>query len=184
MDDFGLPKKPRWRAYPGATKYLVNDRGEVYNTTTQRKLTPRSRGGKYRGVDVSIDGEKKTLYVHRMVLETFTGPCPPGMEGCHNDGNPANNTVENLRWDTKEANVADIIDAGHHISAGKFDDLDRAAICVMYNRLNWTQTKIAEEFDVEQSTVSAVLRKAKDDEKFQAAWPTGDGEDDAAIDVG
>jgi hypothetical protein len=45
--------------------------------------------------------------VHRLVLETFRGPCPEGMEGCHNDGNQLNNRLENLRWDTHLANVKD-----------------------------------------------------------------------------
>jgi hypothetical protein len=184
MDDFGIPPRARWRAYPVVPRYLVSENGEVFDTEAQEKLRPRARGGKYRGVDIYIDGERKTMYLHRLVLETFTGACPPGMEGCHNDGNPANNRLTNLRWDTKEANVADIIEAGHHVSGGKLDDLDRATICVLYNRLKWSQTKIAQEFDVEQSTISSVLRKAKDDEKFQAAWPAGDGEDDSAVDLG
>lgn len=50
---------------------------------------------------------KIAVYVHRLVLEAFVGPCPDGMEGCHNDGNGLNNHVSNLRWDTRAANVAD-----------------------------------------------------------------------------
>lgn len=43
--------------------------------------------------------------MHRLVLEAFAGPCPEGLECCHNDGNPANNRLENLRWDTRQANM-------------------------------------------------------------------------------
>jgi hypothetical protein len=43
--------------------------------------------------------------VHRLVLEAFVGPCPDGMECCHEDGDSTNNRVDNLRWDTHEANV-------------------------------------------------------------------------------
>jgi hypothetical protein len=45
--------------------------------------------------------------VDRLVLEAFAGPCPEGLECCHNDGDPANNRLENLRWDTRKANVED-----------------------------------------------------------------------------
>lgn len=45
--------------------------------------------------------------VHRLVLEAFVGPCPSGCEGCHYDGNPANNIVSNLRWDTTKNNCLD-----------------------------------------------------------------------------
>lgn len=52
------------------------------------------------------------MSVHRLVLEAFIGPCPPGMEACHNDGNPRNNALSNLRWDTSENNSADKIRHG------------------------------------------------------------------------
>lgn len=45
--------------------------------------------------------------VHHLVLHAFVGPRPNGMECCHNDGDPANNRLENLRWDTHKANSAD-----------------------------------------------------------------------------
>ena len=48
---------------------------------------------------------KRTL-LHRVVLETFVGPCPDGMEGGHYDGDPGNNRLENLRWDTRRVNEA------------------------------------------------------------------------------
>lgn len=50
---------------------------------------------------------RNSFLVHRLVLAAFVGPCPSGMEGCHNDGNPLNNSVDNLRWDTHRNNEAD-----------------------------------------------------------------------------
>jgi hypothetical protein len=59
-------------------------------------------------VRITVDGVKKKLYVHRLILEAFRGPCPVGMEGCHDpDPNPSNNRIENLRWDTPKANQGD-----------------------------------------------------------------------------
>lgn len=46
-------------------------------------------------------------YVHALILTVFVGPCPDGLEGCHYDGNVANNNLENLRWDTHLANIED-----------------------------------------------------------------------------
>lgn len=45
--------------------------------------------------------------MHRLVLEAFVGPCPIGMEACHNDGDTSNNQVDNLRWDTRSSNHMD-----------------------------------------------------------------------------
>lgn len=42
-----------------------------------------------------------------LILEAFIGPCPNGMECCHNDDNRANNKLGNLRWDTHANNVID-----------------------------------------------------------------------------
>lgn len=54
-----------------------------------------------------VDGRAVNRSVHRLVLEAFVGPAPEGMEGCHNNGDPWDNRLENLRWDTHQANMAD-----------------------------------------------------------------------------
>lgn len=56
-------------------------------------------------------GSKK-IFVHQFVAECFLGPRPPGMECCHNDDDPMNNHVSNLRWDTPESNRADAVRNG------------------------------------------------------------------------
>ena len=43
-------------------------------------------------------------YFHRLVLEAFVGPCPPGMEANHKDGNKNNLNVNNLEWITPSQN--------------------------------------------------------------------------------
>ena len=52
--------------------------------------------------------------VHVLVLEAFVGPCPDGLMACHNDGNPANNHLGNLRWDTAASNMQDRIVHGRN----------------------------------------------------------------------
>lgn len=55
----------------------------------------------------SEDKPPKRRPVHLLVLEAFVGPRPDGMEGCHKDGNPRNNAMDNLRWDTAIGNWED-----------------------------------------------------------------------------
>ena len=50
--------------------------------------------------------------VHRLVLESFVGSCPTGMECCHSNGNPEDNQLTNLRWDTRMNNMQDSIAMG------------------------------------------------------------------------
>jgi hypothetical protein len=52
-------------------------------------------------------GGKRFWQIAWLVLEVFVGPRPLGMEACHGDGNPKNNALSNLRWDTPQANKDD-----------------------------------------------------------------------------
>ena len=47
----------------------------------------------------------KLMYVHRLILETFVGPCPDEYECDHIDKNRANNNLNNLRWVNKNTNI-------------------------------------------------------------------------------
>ncbi|OKH70800.1 hypothetical protein EB72_24710 [Mycobacterium sp. SWH-M1] len=57
--------------------------------------------------------------VHRMVLEAFHGPCPPGMVAAHWDDDPRNNAIGNLRWATPSENAYDAVRNGSHHFANK-----------------------------------------------------------------
>lgn len=66
----------------------------------------------YRIVTLSRDNRVRHLRVGRLVLEAFVGPCPCGHECAHNDGNPHNDELTNLRWATPKENTADQIRHG------------------------------------------------------------------------
>jgi hypothetical protein len=84
----------------------VEDRRSVRSYKGRLRIQVVSQSG-HHTVQLSKDAQPLTRFVHRMVLEAFVGPCPDGMEGCHNDGNPGNNHVSNLRWDTRSSNMLD-----------------------------------------------------------------------------
>jgi hypothetical protein len=99
----------RIEGYPG---YLVTSDGRVLSTLSGKvkELKPGLSGSarlKYQTVVLYKDGVKKRFRVHRLVATAFHGPCPDGMECCHNDGNRFNNHRDNLRWDIKKNNTAD-----------------------------------------------------------------------------
>ena len=48
--------------------------------------------------------ESKAKFVHKVVLETFFGECPEGMETSHLDGDCANNQLYNLVWESHADN--------------------------------------------------------------------------------
>lgn len=104
-----------WRTIPGFSKYDVSNLGRVMSharggTPRIRKSTRlNSRGDPgYRLMSLVDDsGKAHGKLVHRLVLEAFVGPCPPGMEACHEDDDPENNALSNLSWDTHAKNMQD-----------------------------------------------------------------------------
>lgn len=64
-------------------------------------------------VSICSGGKIKSASVHRLVAEAFIG-CPPEPTAmaCHKDGNPLNNTPENLYWGDPKSNAADAINHG------------------------------------------------------------------------
>lgn len=90
--------RDRFGNKPKHLKALVLPNGY---STVRLPIGKKERPGRYAIT------KYKTYYLHRLVLEHFVGPCPAGMEGCHNDGNKSNNSVTNLRWDTPANNTAD-----------------------------------------------------------------------------
>ncbi len=58
---------------------------------------------------LTINIERKSHCIHVLVLNAFVGPCPDGMEACHNNGIKLDICLTNLRWDTPKANTHDSI---------------------------------------------------------------------------
>lgn len=114
------------RGFPG---YLVGTDGSVWTRWKIRgrkgqrgvesyigesvaKMKPRDHDGRYWTIALRKDGRYFYFLIHRLVLETFVGPCPEGMECLHADDDGKNNRLRNLRWGTRKENVADMIRHG------------------------------------------------------------------------
>lgn len=100
-----------------------------------------------------------TRLVHQIVAEAFIGPRPAGMEVAHNDGNPANNHVSNLRYATPRENTHDkvrhgTILAGSAVATAKLTSDQVASIRSMVGKR--TLQSMADEFGVSIAQVSRV----------------------------
>lgn len=99
-----------WRPVVGWERhYRVSNLGRVYSLHQFGRLTIGMEvAGGYRVIKLRSEGRKAHKAIHCLVLEAFVGPRPgPNYQGCHNDGNPSNSRLDNLRWDTVAANQAD-----------------------------------------------------------------------------
>jgi hypothetical protein len=94
--------------FPG---YAITSNGVLYSCRNRYGFTnwriAKVGNQRYRRVELNIDGTTFYRSIHRLVLETFVGPAPNGMEACHNNGNSSDNRIGNLRWDTHQNNEDD-----------------------------------------------------------------------------
>jgi len=100
----------RIRGYPN---YGITEQGQVWSYQSHKWLKPwqRNKHSKHLVVDLGRDHR----YVHQLVLETFVGLRPEGMECRHLDGDPTNNHLENLKWGTRSENQKDAVKHGTHV---------------------------------------------------------------------
>ncbi|MBU0493901.1 MAG: NUMOD4 motif-containing HNH endonuclease [Chloroflexi bacterium] len=157
-----------WRPIPEFPGYEVSDRGRVRSylvqgrrewhiaNTPQRVLSSGSHGTKcYPMVMLRKDGKTHGHRIHRLVMLAFVGPCPEGMEICHNDGNRRNNHLKNMRYDTHQNNVIDCI--VHGTSVAKLADQQVAAMREA-RRSGALLHHLSELYGVSLSSVSRIVR--------------------------
>ena len=103
------------------------------------------------------NNKQKICRPHKLVMEAFVGIRPQGMECCHNDGNPQNNHLSNLRWDTSKNNHADKVkhgttNRGKQCGTAKLT-LEQVRAIRQDDRL---QRIIAAEYGVRDNTISRI----------------------------
>lgn len=94
-----------WIKVKGFERYEVCDKGCVRNAKTGDILKPTLNTWGYPSVTLCSSGKRKNIAVHRLVAEAFI-PNPYNLpEVNHLDENKTNNSVSNLEWTTKKANM-------------------------------------------------------------------------------
>lgn len=166
-----------WRDIPGHEgAYQVSNLGRVrsltrrvrccgfadgrpgYRTMKGKVLRPGRMPSGHMSVVLGRHGNGAT--VHSLVMLAFVGPPPEGKEVCHNDGDPANNCLDNLRYDTRRENILDAIKGGTY---GR-NRLEAKDIPAIRARLAAGErgADIARELGISHSTISAI--------KHRRAW--------------
>ena len=86
------------------TTYYITTEGKLFNSKTNQWLKGQVAKNGYLTYNISIDGEKKRLYAHRMVAETYLPKISGKTQVNHKDGNKLNNSVNNLEWVNSKEN--------------------------------------------------------------------------------
>lgn len=111
----------KWMKIPGYSNKITKD-GRVRSMTRRiirKNGHPHTARGKilhpwtdnhgYRMVRVhrESDGGREDIGIHRLLLLTFVGPCPEGMECRHLNDVPDDNRLENICWGTRKEQAKD-----------------------------------------------------------------------------
>jgi hypothetical protein len=89
-----------WIPLPRDPRYLVSNEGRVRGPSGK---ILKDLGGRYPMVHIGSATDNS--YIHSLVLETFVGPCPDGLERLHRDDDPQNNRLSNLYYGTHAENM-------------------------------------------------------------------------------
>lgn len=123
----------RWLSVPGwEDLYSVSDQGRVKSehrvivqsngirrVVRERILQPAPDSHGHLHVVLYRGGRGTTVKVHLLVLASFVGPRPPGLDGLHWDDVPDNNALLNLRYGSPSENRHDQVRNGGHHQANK-----------------------------------------------------------------
>lgn len=90
---------------PGIDNYLINKKGEVYNTTRKKFLKPIKNGRGYVSFVLYIKNKRKAIFRHRLLASTFLPNPDNKTEIDHINGLAGDDRLENLRWVTHKENV-------------------------------------------------------------------------------
>ena len=157
---------------PNFPNYAITEDGKVWSFP--RLHNPRSRGrGKWLKpwvtnhghlqIELYRNGIRHRDLIHRLVLQTFVGQCPEGMECCHYNGNPQDNRLENLRWGTHSENKQDQNRHGWNVCKGenhpyaKLTEYDVKMIIGLYKTGVFTQLELAKIAGVSRSSIEDII---------------------------
>lgn len=147
----------RWVPIPDEVRpdRWVSTLGRIRHGT---RLVPGSqcRGYRYYVLDCGVSPSIR-LSVHEIVLTAFVGIRPTRTHhGCHNNGNPSDNRVSNLRWGTPASNAADKVRHGR--ARRKLYPQEVREICARYAAGGVSQRALSREYGVSQPMIGYVVR--------------------------
>ena len=152
--------------------YQVSNRGRVksfWKDKNGQMLMPIKAGNGYLVVNLCRDGKRKTVYVHRLVIEAFLGNAPsPNHQVNHKNGDRTDNRVENLEWVTPSENNKHAFRAldkkptnmkGEANGNARLNDRMVRQIRKFYASGNHTYAELAKMFGVCQATIGYIVRR-------------------------
>lgn len=151
--------------------YQISNYGQIkrFNRDKRYKsfkiLKQNINSSGYFVIDLYKNNKRKTYTVHKLILTTFVGPCPFGMECRHLNGIRTDNRLCNLKWGTRSENVKDAIkhkthkipyNKGSKHGRAKLNDWKIRVIRRLLEDGYLTQKEIANIFEINEPAISKI----------------------------
>lgn len=154
------------------TKYEVSNLGNVRRIDSGRVLKYHDTGkGYFRVCLFAGRGQCHWVMVHVLVARAFIGPCPPGKEVNHKDGNKGNCRARNLEYKTHKKNMEHAVVNGltargnrHRASTHpdsynrKYSDAVIRRVRREYAKGGFRQVDVGERYGISKSMMSLIIR--------------------------
>jgi len=148
----------RWAVIDIAPRYDVSSHGLVRSRVGAQTRTLRpARGGKgrYLQVTLCVGADTHCRRIHRLMLTAFVGPCPPGRQAAHLNGDKYDNRIDNLAWVTPGENNNQRI--GHGTMPRKFSPGQIRSIRATARNVGFRET--ARRYSVSHSTIADIVHE-------------------------
>jgi hypothetical protein len=157
-----------WIQYKN-TNYFVNELGQIKTTNwknakIERNMSPCINSSGYYQTVFVIDGNNKSVTIHRIIAEVFIPNPDKKPEVNHKNGNKLDNTVENLEWVTRKENIQHCIDnklqtpfKGSEVGTSKLIEKEVLEIRNKFIPKIYGRKKLAEEYNVSPLTIKDIV---------------------------
>ena len=164
----------RWLSIPGFPDYSVSDLGRIRhdrshsNFSWNRRILSLNGCRKYLHVDLWNERIEHHRPIHALVLLTFVGPRPSGLQINHRNGDKHDNRLENLHYCTASENVQHAIKhlgrneriaRGEDVGTSKLTIRQVCAIRREYAKGKTTHRALGRKYSVHHSQVGRIIRR-------------------------
>ena len=158
-------KSKDWMVIPEFPDYKINTSGDVWSVKSKKILNKPTTQKGYVRYTLYKNKKPFSKSAHSLVLSVFVGNRPAGMQIAHLDGNPENNSLENLVYCTASENEAH---KENHGTKAKHENHGSAKLClkdVAHIRRtykcrdkNYGSAALAKKYGVTRASINSVVR--------------------------
>ncbi len=166
---------PETKDIPGFPDYAITKDGRVWSKPRKsfrgkepgRWLINTTQTNGYIYGHLSLQRKEYHIRIAGLILLTYVGLCPKGMECRHLDGNKKNNKLSNLKYGTHKENMQDTLRHGTNCGLKMGEDSNRAILSenqvrLIFNAYHdgaYNQQELADMFNISDVHISRIVNK-------------------------